>query len=170
MSDIPFFQIDFSSSDIARIQAKLADLPDGCANAGVVASTNYLLGVLVNKEIPESKSVFKGSRTAAYGVPFFTDKQRKFFFAQIADNLPYVRGGKSSGMESKWYTVGSGKTMRIVNYSKAAFYVYDNIHQARQLALAGWKKMEVIIKDYTPQTVRSFVNAVNQYIKKVGLS
>ena len=132
----PFFQLDVSSTDIARIQAKLADIPEGAGNAGVEASTNYLLGVFVNKEVPESKSVFEGSRTAAYGVPFFSDKQRKFFFAAIVDTLPYERGGQNNGVESDWKIEGSGKSMRIVNYSQAAHFLYDNTKQARQLALA----------------------------------
>jgi hypothetical protein len=164
MSSEPAFITISAGDDIERIQKKLVGMPPVLQSVGVQASSNYLLNVLINKEIPLSKSVFEGSRMQAYGVPFFTEKQRRYFFAAIADNLPYVRGGKHTGIETQWMIEGEGPKMELVNKAEGAFQIYSE-RQARQLGLAGWKKVGQIIKEYTPQMVRSFQTAVNKWIK-----
>lgn len=151
---------------IDRIQKKLTELPPALGNVGTEAATNYLLNVLVNKEIPPNRSVFEGSRTMAYGKPFFSPAQRNYFFAVILPTLPYVRGGKGSGMQSQWFISGSGMKMSIHNETEASFWVYDNQRQARQLALVGWKKIGAIIEEYSSQIFRSFQTAVKTYINK----
>ena len=152
-------------NDVARINAKLSQMPPVICNLGVTAATNYLLNILISKEIPASKSVFKGSRVMAYGVPFFTDKQRRYFFAAILDTLPYQRGGKGEGIESQWRIEGGGMQMEIVNWAPGAYWLYSE-NQARQLGLAGWKKLKAIMQEYTPQMTRSFMGAVRQWLRE----
>jgi hypothetical protein len=161
--------IDVSVVGLDKVMRRLEKIGPEAGGAGIMASTNYFLNILENKEIPASKSVFHGSRRMAYGVPFFTAKQRRFFFWALANGIiqqPYIRGGKTSGMESKWMTTGSGLSYRIYNTSRAAFFVYDDNHQARQLGLAGWNKISQIIIDYLPNIVRAFVRGVNTYLRK----
>jgi hypothetical protein len=165
--------IDVSVTGLDTLQKRLESLGPEAGGAGIEASTNYMLGVLVNKEIPPSKSVFEGSRRMAYGVPFFTPKQRRYFFWALANGIiqqPYIRGGKGGGMESEWKTTGSGLSYRIYNTSRAAFFAYSDQHQARQLALAGWNKIGKIMVDYMPRIVQAFVRGVNSYLKKQGLT
>lgn len=164
--------IDVSVTGLDKVMKRLEKLGPEAGAAGTVAATNYLLNVIENKEIPESKSVFRGSRTMAYGVPFFTEKQRRFFFWAVRNgviDLPYKRRGKAGGMQSEWKVTGKGLSYRIYNTSRAAFFIYDDQHQARQLGLAGWNKIGQIVIDYLPKIVQAFVRGVNSYIKKSGM-
>ncbi len=72
---------DFIAIDIVglpELQAKLAKLPPEAQNAIVDDVSEYFLNVL--REYPPQKSI---TRKAAYGVSFFSDKQRRFFFAAL---------------------------------------------------------------------------------------
>jgi hypothetical protein len=164
---------------VEKIQKAMAGLPDDLCNAGCEASTKYLLGVLVNREVPEQTFI---PRAVAYpdavaysplGTPipgYFSWKQFKYVRALWAKGkIPYTRKGKAGGIASEWFMIGSGKQLTLVNRARGAVYLYDNRLQARQLALVGWKKISQIITEYTPQMVRSFKNAVKQVIRKRGL-
>ena len=165
--------VDITVTGMDKVMKRLATLGPEAGGAGIEASTNYLLNVIQNKEIPESKSIFEGSRKMAYGVSFFTARQRRYFFWALANGIikqPYIRGGKAGGMQSEWMTTGSGLSYRIYNTSRAAFFVYDNQYQARQLGLAGWNKIGKIIVDYMPNIVKAFTRGVNTYLRKQGLT
>lgn len=154
-----------------KVQAMLAKLPPELQNVAVEAGSNYLLNVLVNREVPPSRSVLEGSRKAAYGQSFFTDRQRRYFFAVVRDSLPYMRRGRNGGVQGEWHIDGSGTQKRLYNPTEGAHWIYSE-DQARQLGVeyAGWKKVSQIISEYTPQIIRSCKNAVASYLKKRGLN
>lgn len=163
MSDYVSIQV---SGDIEKIKKELESLPPALANVGTEAAAKYLLNKLIN-DVPPQKHI---TRRQAYGVPFFSEKQRRYFFAVVAKTLPYQRGGKVSGMQTQWEMLGGGWEVKLNNRAPGSLYVFDNQRQARLNALVGWKKVSQYIKEYQPQMLRSFKNAVRNEIKRRGLS
>jgi hypothetical protein len=166
--------IDTEVKGIKEIEAKIAALPVKVAEAGVEYSTNYLLGVLVNKEIPRYKYA---SRAAAYpnapAAPgWFSEKQRRYVMMLIKRGdikIPYTRAGKAGGIQSRWKIEGTGVKLRIVNDSPEAVFLYDDRLQARQPAMVGWKKIGVIIAEYNKRMLSSFDRGVKAAIKRLRL-
>jgi hypothetical protein len=162
MSDFVSFSV---GQDVEKIKAKIANLAPDLANAGTEASAKYMLNILVNVEKPPVKVVHRAEAYPEVG-GWFSQAQIRKFFAVILSTLPYKRGG----MEQKWEILGSGTEVKINNRDPGSIFVYDDFKQARLNAMVGWLKMGVILKKYTPQMVRSFQNAVNQVLKKRGLT
>lgn len=164
------FQITVSE-DVKTIAAKLDKLAPGYIDAGSEAASKYLLDVLINKEIPDWRKV---TRTSVYGTPFASDKQRRFFFAALRDGIiqvPYHRRGKSGGIQSQWHIEGSGEKVTLTNSAEAASYLYDNKKQSLFMGYMGigWSRIGVILTQYTPQMVRSFMAAGRKYLQQLGL-
>ena len=159
------------SKDVDKIIAKLDKLAPGYIDAGSEAASKLLLDALINKEIPDWRKV---TRESVYGETFKSDKQRRFFFAALADGtiqVPYLRRGKSGGIQSTWNLEGSGAKVTITNRDPVSIYLYDNQKQSLFMGWMGmgWNKIGVILAQYTPQMIRSFMNAGRNYIKKLGL-
>jgi hypothetical protein len=168
------FTIDPSYiTDLTRIQNKLAQLPPQAIDAGLEMAGNYLLNVLVNKEIPPYSYV---SRAEAYGdmgfgPGWFSDKQRRYVMAAIHDGritIPYDRGG-TYGIQSRWRIEGAGAQRTLTNDSPGAPWVYSDPKPPRQLAMVGWLGMELIIEKYKTNLYQSFMRGVNNAITKLGL-
>ncbi|CAK0770193.1 hypothetical protein CCP3SC15_400012 [Gammaproteobacteria bacterium] len=172
MADNDYFSVSVGDS-VEKIRKKIAALPAQLADAGTEAASNLLLDALVNKEIPEYHGGI--TRMSVYGQTFKTPKMRRWFFWALKSgliNVPYIRRGKSSGIQSSWRLIGRGAKTTITNQAQGAIYLYDNNRQSRFMGLmgVGWNKIGVILAQYTPQMVRSFANAVRQVIKKQGFS
>jgi hypothetical protein len=169
-----FFSLDpVMVRDIERIKGKLAGLSDGAGTAGITASTNYLVRVLVRKEIPKWKRV---TRREAFGQTFKSDRQRRWFFANFRDLIKYgapmpwyQRHSPTGGVGGSWSISGKGLDQTITNLKPYARYLYGE-RQSRLHARIGYRKMSVIVTDNTPGMVRSFVGGVKTYIRKRGLS
>jgi hypothetical protein len=164
-------QIDpISITDLERIQKKLAQLPKAVGDAGVEQGSNYLIGVLVNKEMPPYQYV---SRKAAYGQTFQSDKQRRWFWwavktGKILFPIHYVRRSPAGGLAAAWKILGSGQARTLTNTEPSAVWVYSQ-RQAKQLALVGWKKITVILKQYEKNIYDSFMRGAKKAIRDLGL-
>ena len=79
--------IGIAVQETPEFSAFLANAPAIAQDAAIDAANEYLLNVL--KAYPPQRSI---TRKEAYGVSFFTEKQRRWFFANL-DNLqiPYHR-------------------------------------------------------------------------------
>jgi hypothetical protein len=114
------------------------------------------------------------TRKSVYGETFKSDKQRRYFFAALRDGriqVPYHRRGKAGGIQSTWNMEGRGAKVTITNRDPVSVWLYDNKRQSLFMGWMGigWNKIGVILTQYTPQMVRSFMRAGNDYLKKVGL-
>lgn len=81
---------------LESILPKIRSLPDKCIHQVLDDAEGYSLDV-IRKEQPPYKYV---SRKAAYGRSFFSDKQRRYFFAALKDgriDTPYRRTGTLRG-------------------------------------------------------------------------
>ena len=148
---------------IKEIAAKLAKLPIEAANAGVEAANKYLLDVL--RTYPPPKYV---TRKAAYGRTFQSDKQRRWFFASLADGSLKVPYHRTQGIRKSWRQEGSGAQSFLANDAPGVGWVMGD-NQSRHEALVGWKKVSAIVKERTAKIVEQFEVGVKKAIRKLGL-
>jgi len=161
-------RINVTVTGLDHIRARLEELPDAVGNDGVEAADNYLLNILISKEIPPYRYV---SRRQAYGRTFFSDRQRRFVMAGIRSGkitIPYKRGGKTSGIQSQWKIIGTGKSAYLENDAPGAIYLYSEM-QANQPRLVGWKRIETIVDAYTKKIGDAFERGARKAIRRLGL-
>jgi hypothetical protein len=159
MSDI----IVVTTEGMQEIEAKLSKLPDAIADEGVMAANKFLLPK-VSKPAPQNYV----TRKAAYGVTFFTAKQRRWFFAALRNgeiNVPYKRTGAMMG---NWRIEGSGRQSFLANDAPGIEFVQGE-GQSRHEAKVGWKKVSAIMKGQINGIMHAFSSAVKTAIRKVGL-
>ena len=157
-----------SLANIQRILDRLNQLPAAVGAAGVEQASNYLLNVLVRKEIPPYRYV---SRTEAYGQPFKSARQRGWFFWALHTgriNIPYQRRSPNAGLATSWEIIGSGLERGLRSRMPEAYWIYSQ-RQARQLGLVGWKKMSTILELYEDRILASFMRGVRSAIQRLGL-
>ena len=104
------------------------------------------------------------TRKKAYGVTFFTDKQRKWFFANGGASMI---GNHRTGASSRAWTAtatNGGYGYKLSNSTTAAYYTRSDSGQARQPALVGWRKVSVVIKNNTAGAIRAGMAAYRKFI------
>ncbi len=115
-------------------------------------------------EYPEQRSV---SRRSAFGVTFFSDRQRRWFFAALRSgelSLPYSRTG---ALRDGWKLEPLGKNeVGLINEVPYAGYVMGKASQSRMMRMIGWKTVESVLKKYRPrvgrvalQNIRTWLNS-----------
>ena len=109
------------------------------------------------------------SRREAYGTPFFSDAQRRYVMAAIAEGridpgYPHRTGELQRG----WQTKGTGTLTRIVNDVPYAGYVMGNLSQSAHEYHVGWKKVKDIIVTYLPGALAYAREKVRQLIANKG--
>jgi hypothetical protein len=165
------FSINVTGLD--QVQAKLSKLPSALRAEVDIAVANYLIDVLVNKEVPPYKHVRRAAAYPETGDGFFSPKQRRWFFWALKHgriDYPYRRRGKHGGIASQWHIIRSGEDLHLVNDDPAAVYLYGDQQQARQLGMVGWTKIGIILA-WRMKNVQGVLNrAANKAIEKVGLS
>jgi len=141
----------------------LRALPDEMQNAVIEDVNEYALNVL--RTYPSQRYI---SRKAAYGTTFFTDKQRRFFFAALKDgsiNVPYKR---TQGLRRGWRVEGQGPTSFLVNETPYADLIMGE-GQSRHAEKIGWKKAINLIEERMERILRIAQSGVARAIRKVGL-
>jgi len=142
--------IDFENDEF--IQTVLPRLPQEIRDAATDDVSNYLLNIL--RSYPSYRYI---SRKAAYGVSFFTEKQRGWFFANLNSGelqIPYQRTGT---LEGGWKITGQGIETVLINDVPYAGLAYGE-NQSRHLAKIGWKKI--------PEFLRARRTAIRNVIAK----
>ncbi|MFA6204289.1 MAG: hypothetical protein WC710_14020 [Gallionella sp.] len=155
--------LDFNLIGMDKIAEKLEKLPDAIGDAGVEQANNYMLNVLITKEIPPYKYI---SYKQAYG-----KAPAGGFFYKLKHGLidvPYIRRGKGNGVSGSWMISGAGRNAYLSNPDPAAHWLYSE-NQARMMQLIGWRRVSQIIDRYTKQIVASFTRGVATAIRRVGL-
>ena len=156
--------IEFQLIGMDKIEEKLKQLPELVGDMGVEASNNYMLNVMIRKEVPGYKHV---SWKQAYGKP-----PPGGFFAKLKSGeiqVPYQRRGPGNGVTGAWQIRGAGRDALLVNTDPAAKWVYSE-NQARMMQLIGWRRISQMIDKYTKNIVQAFDRGVKAAIKKLGLS
>ncbi len=167
---------------VDAVQKQLAKVPPYLLPTCQMAAANYILNVLIKQEIPPPKRV---TRRSVYGVPFASDKQRRWFFWALSNGIidvPYRRRGKNSGIQSKWHINQKGGSIPIdggsvanpagyqvilANDDPGAKYVYGDDTQNKLIGRIGWKKITVIVEERSKQLSGVVLRAANSALKKV---
>jgi hypothetical protein len=162
MASGDFIAIDVQGMD--ELLAKLAQLPDDMKDTVTDDVMKYLKDVL--QAYPPPKHV---TRQAAYGQTFFSDKQRKWFFAALnsgALNLPYAR---TQSYRNAWQQIGTGYGSLLANETPYSVYLQDEERQSRMSAMIGWKKLSVIIEERMTRILAVADGAIKKAIRRRGL-
>lgn len=162
MSDMIGIEV---KGDVKNIQNFLQRYPKEAQDAIVDDVNKYLLDAV--KTYPPSKYV---TRKSAYGVTFFTEKQRRWFFAALADGrigVPYTR---TQGLREAWQIVDRGVNSIIVNEAPGAQFVMGDETQSRHEKKVGWRTVKEIINARMKRIVQIANGAAKKAIKKLRIS
>jgi hypothetical protein len=159
-------KVSFKVRGVEAVQSFLASVPRGATRAALEAFTEYLLGN-ESRGLRHNEPYKYVSRKSAYGVSFFTPKQRRWFFWALRtgqiDPGSGVRTGKTA---AAWKAVPSanGYQMKITNDTPGGYYTRDDKGQARQPAKVGWRKVSAVLAANYLGAIRAAVQAVNKYL------
>lgn len=157
---------DFIGIDVAgldELQKILARLPDELRGQIVDDVGEYIHNVL--RLYPPYKYV---SRRAAYGQTFFSDRQRRWFFAALRDGqleIPYKR---TQALSRGWRKLGQGTNLMIVNEAAHAGYVMGDGTQSRHAAAIGWKTTAQIVEERQDRIIEIAQAGAKKAIKRLG--
>jgi len=158
--------IKFNVRGIEEFQAFLKALPRGGVRVALKAFTEYVIG---NEQhgLKHNEPYKYVSRKSAYGFTFFTDKQRRWFWA---NGGPDMIGNNRTGESSKlWqYVAVTDCQYRITNPTRAAYFTRSNTGQARQPAKVGWRKTLAVVTSNLAGGIRAANAALNAWIKSKG--
>jgi hypothetical protein len=135
---------------IPAVQAALAKAgSDATMHKCTQAVGEYMRGQL--RKYPPYQYV---SRARAYGKPFQSDKQRRWFFAALRSGeltLPYRRTDKlKAGWKLTWF---GANDLYLTNDVEYAHFVQES-PQARMMTYIGWRTQERIIYENREQIQR----------------
>jgi len=159
--------ISFKVRGLEEVERFLKALPRGTMRAAIKAFSEYILG---NEQhglrhyVPEKRV----TRTQAYGRPFQTDKQRRWFFANLKSGelkIPYQRTGK---LRDNWVLQGNEYQKNIKNKLPYAPYVMGIAGQSRMSRKIGWKSWIEVVQNNMKGAMRAANQAVARWIKTKG--
>lgn len=134
--------------------------------AATEAAADYLIGNEQRglKHLAPYKYV---SRKSAYGQTFFSDKQRRWFWAQVKDGniafpIHYQRTGE---IAAGWQKSGGGNKFQVVNRVPGVDRVMGDTLQARQPAKVGHRKVSEVIANNFNGMLRAAQQAVARVLK-----
>jgi hypothetical protein len=130
--------IGIDVSGLKELRELALKLPDAVFDAITEDVGDYLVNVL--RSYPPQNYV---TRKAAYGQTFFSDRQRRWFFASLHDGsltLPYRR---SRNLGQSWAYEVRTPTLAIIGTNVGyARLVKDEGHQSAYLAAVGWPTVQ----------------------------
>jgi hypothetical protein len=160
MSDFIGFAVD----GIPQVQAILKNLPQDIQDAAVDEINKYLVNVMQTGQ-PSPNYV---TRKAAYGVSFFTERQRRWFFANLNEgniDVPYKR---TQGLRNAWHVEGSGARSFVVNDAPGAAYVMGDETQSRHEKMVGWPTVGALLKKSLNRIGKILETTANKAMRKRG--
>jgi hypothetical protein len=147
---------------LSTLLPKLKSLPKELKAEVIKDVSDFSLEVLHEQQPPPNYV----TRTAAYGKPFQSDRQRRWFFwALEAGNIqvPYHRTG---GMANAWKVTPNADGALITNDSPGAQWVMGE-QQSRHEKLVGWSTIGHIITYHLSFTSSRFRKVVDEAYQRV---
>lgn len=152
------------------VNSFLASVPRGALRVVLQAFTDYVIGNDAHG-LRHNEPYKYVTRASAYGVSFFTPKQRRWFFWALREGKIDPGSGVRTGTTSKaWKAVpmNGGYQMKITNDTPGGYYTRDDKGQARQPAKVGWRKTMQVVADNYLGGIRAGVQAFNKWLKGQG--
>jgi hypothetical protein len=157
---------DFIAIEVQGLKeliAALEKLPPEAQDAAIDEASKYMLNVL--RAYPPQKYV---SRQSAYGKTFFSDKQRRFFFAALKDGRIGVPYSRTQSLSKGWKILDKGKDAMLVNESPHADLVMGD-NQSRHAAKIGWKKHTQQLQERKARIIEVANAAVKKVLRRLKL-
>ena len=153
--------IDVEMRGLEQVASRIKSLPPELSKDVIQEVGDYSLEVL--KEEPPNKYV---TRKAAYGQTFFTERQRRWFFANLNSGGIQVPYHRTHNMANAWRFTASSDSGLFRNAAKGAPYVYGETTQSRHEKMVGWKTIKQFLDG--PLSFRSskFRDAVQRAYQK----
>jgi hypothetical protein len=115
---------------------------------------------------PAEKSI---SRTQAYGTPFFTDKQRRYFFWALRKGIITVPYRRTNNLRDNWVIIGQGLNEMVVNETPYAGLVMGDNEQSRMSRQIGWKTLAQRLRENEQKLAKVLKSAADKALRKLGL-
>jgi len=155
---------DFIAIDVQNdIAKKLKNLPDNIADEVIPGTAEYLKKLF--QAYPSYRYV---SRKSAYGVTFFSERQRRWFFAALNSGALQIPYRRTQTMRKGWTVIGGDRYALLANQTPYADLLMGD-GQSRHAAKIGWKKMTTIIQEKAQYINKEIDTLVKKAIKKLGL-
>lgn len=148
-----------------EFEAKLKKLPVEVQDFVVDDVSKYYINVFKAEQPPQNYV----TRKAAYGVTFFTARQRRWFFAALREGLIDVPYKRTQALRNAWRQVGEGARSFIANDRPGAPFVVGDETQSRHEKLVGWFRAGELMEKRLPRALKIADAAVKKAIRKLGL-
>jgi len=163
----------FIATDIKgdeRIKSILDTLPVQVRDEVSDELAQYLVGQF--KTYPQFKHVERKKAYPETGDGFFSDKQRRWFFANLREgNIPPPsKKNRSGAFKQGWQILGKGQETLIVNETSYGPFLMGNTERARLSELAGWKTMDEVIERRKERIDKLIKSTMIRVMKRLGLS
>lgn len=163
-----FIAIDIQGEDV--LAKKLKGLPEAAKDAAADSVAEYLIGKQgrggVLRQYPPQNYV---TRKAAYGVTFFSEKQRRWFWANFNEGNLQIPGKRTQHYSKAWEQIGKGWQSIIANQTPYAEYLQDDVRQSRHEKMVGWQKLGNIIRSRLAQINRAADAGIKKALRKLKL-
>ena len=156
-------QTSFNIRGVEKLQEFFKKLPRGALRAGMRAAGEYILGN-EQRGLRHSEPYKYVTRKSAYGFTFFTDKQRRWFWA---NGGPDMIGNNRTGDSANAWTIvekQNGYRLSISNPTRGAYYTRNDKGQARQPAKVGWRKVSAVVAANIAGAIRAANAAVKKWV------
>lgn len=154
--------VRFRLRKLEDVQNYLRTVPLGALRVALKAFTEYVIG---NEQhgLKHPEPYKYVSRKSAYGVTFFTEKQRRWFWANGGPDM--IGNNRTGNSTDAWqYTEVSAYKYTLTNPEPGAYWTRDDYGQARQPAKVGWRKVAKVIADNMAGAMRAANAAVRSYL------
>jgi hypothetical protein len=134
----------------------------------VIGQTLEEVGEFMRYRLREYPGYRYVSRKAAYGQSFSSDRQRRWFFAALAEGrITPGRANRSGKLGDGWRIVKTDpKALNLVNEVPYAVFVQGTVtQQARQPRMAGWKSITIWLRTFKSEIGRVGMKNIDRWIK-----
>lgn len=151
------YRISIKVRGVEKVKKMLDRVPVGAKGVVAYAVALYMLG---NERhgLKHYKRYKYVSRKRAYGVSFFSDKQRRWFFANMP-SIPYQRTGAQG---RAWMLEGGGTRVRLANRDPSVKFTRGQTSLHR---LMGWQTAMATVKSNLKGALRSGKAALLAFIR-----
>lgn len=157
-------RFEYNQAQFKALSKKL----DSFERKDVLGQTLGEVGEFMRDKLREYPSYRYVSRKAAYGQSFFSDKQRRWFFAALADGkIKPGQSNRTGALGQGWQIQHNGpKQIDLVNAVDYAKYVQgtDPHPHAAQPRMAGWKSITVWLRTFSSEIGRVGMSNLNRWI------
>lgn len=148
---------------IPKMSPSLRELIAGVPWDGKKAASSAFTSVIYNhlrqNTYPPPKYV---TRMQAYGQTFQSDRQRRWFFANLNDGtleIPYPRTG---GLGEAWNWTSAARSDQITNNSPAAPWTIGDSQSAHE-KMVGWRHWTYIVAERLTEALAAATSALNDW-------